>query len=287
MKIDRASVHGFLKDLIFYVLGAAIYSLGLYCFAAPNHITPGGVSGISVMVNYLTEAPIGIVSLCINIPLMFWAAKKLGLKLILKSFVVIGLVTVFTDFIMPYVPLYQGERILAALFEGVMAGTGIALVISHNATTGGTDFVTLVLHKNHQHLNFTKISMSINAAILAAAAIVYKDIDSALFGAIAMFVNVTVIDKILYGMGSGKLLLIITDKSDEIAAKIDTALKRGMTLLCGKGYYTKTDKTVILTAIRKNQITVVKKIVEESDPHAFITAIEAGEIIGKGFGSPL
>ena len=179
-------------------------------------------------------------------------------------------------------PIYQGDRLLACIFCGALCGLGLSLAFLRNATTGGTDIIMRLLKKIWPHYSMGKLIMVLDAAVVLAAAIVFKSAESALYAAILIFVSSRVVDYIMYGAGNGKMLLIFSDKSEEIAKKIMNAGK-GITFLSGKGAYSGDDKQVICCAVRKNDYVKVKRYVKEVDESAFMIITSAKEVLGKGF----
>ncbi len=283
MTITRDKLKKESVDLLYDVAGGMLYSLGVYTFAAANTFTAGGVSGLAIIVNYLWGLPIGIVTFVFNIPLALMAYFTLGPRTILRTLRSVLVMTLITDLVFPLIPVYTGNTMLAALFCGASMGAGVALIFMRGSSTGGTDFMTLTLKKKYPHMNLGQLAFLQDTIVLIIAAVVFRNIDSILYGAVSMFVGSKVVDAILYGIDSGIVLLIVTDKQDELVKSIDAEIERGSTLIPAVGGYTRAAKTVLMVAIRKNQIGPVKRIVRECDPTAFVTAIESSEIIGEGF----
>ena len=284
MFINKTKIKNAALDLAADVAGGALYSLGIYTFAAANTFTSGGVSGLAIVINYVFSfLPIGMLTLLLNIPLAIIAWRKLGIGMVLKTIKTVAIITVLTDLVFPLIPPYTGNTLLAALFCGASMGAGIALIFMRGSSTGGTDFLTLTLKQRWPHLNIGVIAFGLDTITLLVAAVVFRNVDSILYGAVSMFVGSRVIDTLLYGVDCGVVLMIVTDKADEISSAIDTRVERGSTHIPAYGSYSKAEKTVVMVAVRKNQMGPVKRIVREVDPAAFMTAIEAAEIMGEGF----
>lgn len=282
-KIDFNMVKNAAVDVGADIIGGFMYSLGVYTFAAASNFTSGGVSGIAIIFNYLFNLPIGVVTLLLNVPLALLAFFKLGKKMVMKTVKTVIIVSLITDLVMPHIPLYTGDPILAAMACGITMGFGIALIFLRGSSTGGSDFLALVLKKRFPHMNVGFIIMMQDVAVILVSILAFKNIDAALYGAISIFINGKIIDTVLYGFESGTVMFIVTDSPKEISAAIADSIDRGSTLIPARGGYTGNEKTVLMVVLRKNQIASVKRIVREFDDTAFVTALEATEILGEGF----
>lgn len=274
-----------LKDLIFFVVGSCIYAVSVNMFTAPNKIAPGGVTGISIMLNYLFQFPIGMLSLLLNIPIFIWAIMEIGYKLVGKTMVATVFVSVAIDLVGKIVPSYTGNQMLAALFGGMLEGVGLSLVFMRGGTTGGSDLVARLLGRRIPHFSMGKLMLGVDLTIVLVSAFVYDSIESALYAVIAIFVSTKLIDSILYGTdtGTGKLLFIMSVKNDEIAQDILTDMDRGVTVLKSRGAYSGREGEVLLCAVRRYEVVKVKEIVRSHDKDAFMIIGDAGEISGEGF----
>lgn len=165
----------------------------------------------------------------------------------------------------------------------MLEGISLALVFTRSTTTGGSDLVSRLIQLKYPHFSVGRLLLMIDGVVLVASAIVYQNIENALYGLIVIFTSTRVIDSILYGLDAGKVMLIISERYTEIAGRIGEELERGCTFLEGRGSYTQKSRPVMLCAVRKAQFVEVKKIVRAVDPGAFMLALEANEIIGEGF----
>ena len=274
-----------LKDFAFCTVGSVLMAISIRMFTAPNHIAPGGVSGISTVVNYLTGWPIGVLTLLFNVPIFFFAFLEIGYKLVIKSAVATVILAAAIDLIALVVRPYSGSPMLAAIFGGCLEGVGLSLIFMRGATTGGTDLIARLLGRHFRFLSIGRLMRSVDFVIVAFSAVVYHSIDDALYAFIAIFVSTQLVDTVLYGtdIGTGKMLLIISEKSDQIAKEIIGSVDRGVTLLDGRGAYSGRPSEVILSAVRRYEVAQVKDIVHAIDPRAFIIVGDAGEISGEGF----
>ena len=177
---------------------------------------------------------------------------------------------------------YEGDEMLAAIFGGLLIGAGLGLCYSREGTGGGTDILNRLIYKRFPQISIGAITFATDFAVIVFATCVFGKIESALYAIIAIFVSSKMIDIIVYGSYEGKMLLIFSDKSEEIAQKIMTAGK-GVTFLSGKGAYSGDEKQVICCAVRKNDYVKVKRYVKEVDESAFMIITIAKEVLGKGF----
>ena len=283
--IPKEKTIGILKDILFFVAGSLIYAVSVNVFTAPNRIAPGGITGVSTMINYLSHWPIGMTSLLLNIPIFIWAIMEIGYKLVGKTIVATVFVSISIDLVGKILPTYTGEKMLAALFGGLIEGFGLSLVFMRGGTTGGTDLVARLLGRRLRHLSMGKLMLGVDLTVVLSSVFVYHSIESALYAVITIFVSTRLIDAILYGTdtGTGKLLFIMSVKNDEIAQDILTDMDRGVTVLKSRGAYSGREGEVLLCAVRRYEVVKVKDIVRSRDHDAFMIIGDAGEISGEGF----
>lgn len=273
------------KDLLYYAAGSALCAVSVKMFTAPNHIAPGGVTGLSTVINYLTGWPIGVMSLLLNIPIFICAILQIGYRLVGKTMIATVCVSAAIDLLGLVIPPYSGNMILAAIFGGCLEGTGLSLVFMRGATTGGTDLIARLLNRRVRFVSMAKLMLCVDFVIVVISAFAYRSMESALYALIAIFVSSQVIDTILYGtdVGNGKVMFIISKKSDEIAKEILTDVERGVTFLDAHGAYTGAEEKVLLCAAWRYEIVKIKDIVRSIDKNAFLIVGDAGEISGEGF----
>ncbi len=275
-----------LADIPFDLAGSLIFSTGLLCFTAPNEIAPGGVSGLATIINFLFHIPIGLASFLLNIPLLLLALRFLGRGFTVRTLKSVAILSLVLDIVLPFIPVYRGDPILAALFGGVFMGAGLGLVFMRGSTTGGTDIASLLIQRKFPHLSIGRILLITDLFVLLLAALVYKNIETLLYGLIAIFTQTKMIDGVLYGLDSGRLAIVVSQKEREIAEVIMEQLGRGVTFLEGEGAYLGEKRRVLLCALRTRQFARLKKMVYSIDPTAFVIVTEASEILGDGFKLP-
>lgn len=281
--MQMKSIKKGILDYLFIVIGTAVYALGVHTFTAPNQIAPGGVTGLATAFNALTQIPIGAFSALINIPLILLGLKFLGKNFILKTLVSTVLFTFMVDWIFAFVPVYTGDRLLASLFGGALIGAGIALTFIRNGSTGGTDITNRIIQKKFPQFPIGKIVLLSDFVIILFATLVFRNLESALYAIISMFVCSKVLDGVIYGLDLGKMVLIVSDHCDAISLAVMQELHRGGTLLPAKGAFSGEEREILLCALRNNEFYKVKRMVNRIDPRAFIIVTNAGEVLGEGF----
>ena len=274
-----------ITDYIIIALGASLYAASVAVFTSKNNIAPGGLTGVATMLNYLFSLPIGAMIFVMNIPLFLWAFFESGKGFLVKTMIGTALVSVFIDIFQVILPFYSGNIMLAAIFGGALSGLGIGLIFARGGSTGGTDIIAVSLNKRFPHISTGRLMLISDAVVLTAAAIVYGNIESALYAGITIFVSVRVIDAVTYGTsrGNGKLIFIISDSYETISREIIQKLGRGVTILNGSGAYTGNSKRVLMCAARPNQVVKITKGVKIIDKKAFIVVTTANSILGEGF----
>lgn len=286
MKNILNSKYRFLWEILLTVVGTAIYTMGIYFFTAPNHIAPGGVSGIATVVNYLTGFPIGLLNALLNLPLLILGYFHLGKGFILKTLVSVVSFSLFHDSIFTFFPQYVGDHLLAALFGGMLLGAGTGITFIAESSTGGLDISSKVIQKKFPHIKIGAISFISNIIVILFSAYAYQDITAALYAVIAIFVISKVLDAVLYGLDVGKLVIIVTNKGDEMAQAMIAQSSRGVTKIPSTGAYTEKGNTTLLCAIRQHEYYPLKKLVNRVDNRAFMIVATASEVVGEGFKSP-
>lgn len=271
-------------DILIDILGGIFIALGTYNFAAAAEFPMVGVNGIALIFYQLWGLPIGRSAMLLNIPIAVFCFKVLGRRFFLRSVRTILITSFLMDYAAPLFPVYEGDRMLAAICTGILSGLGFALIYMRDSSTGGADFIILSLKALHPHLTIGKISFAMDAVIvLLGVMIVSKDIDSLIYGIIISFLLSTMVDKVMYGISAGKLTLIVTEHSREVAEKIDQATGRGATFLKAQGSYSGEDKDVVMCACNNKQMYGIRSVVKEIDPDAFIIIMESNEVLGEGF----
>jgi uncharacterized membrane-anchored protein YitT (DUF2179 family) len=279
-KVSRELLVSGIKRISGVALGAWIVALSLNYFIVPNRIVDGGVTGIAIIIHYVTNLPTGWMVLILNVPIFLMGLKKMGGRFLLLS--VVGVVTVsiameITTGVKPVTENY----LLAAIFGGLLSGIGMGLIFRSQGSMGGTDIIALIINRR---LNFSvgQLLLAIDAIIFLAAAVLFSP-ESAMYAIIYMFVATRVVDFVQEGLSHSKAAIIISSTPNEIARDIMSILERGVTFLHGSGAYSGEDKKVIYCVVSRTELARVKEIVRNNDPDAFIALSEAPEVLGEGF----
>lgn len=275
--------HGY--SIFIDIIGGILIGVGVYNFAANAKFPLAGISGIALILYRLFGLPIGLGTIIMNIPIAVGCYKTLGRKFFLRSLQSVLITSLITDYVAPLFPVYSGERMLAAICTGIFSGLGYALIFMNNSSTAGTDFISMVVRVKKPHISLGKIVFVLDVVTVILGGIIFKDVDATIYGMIITWFMTVVIDKIMYGIDSGKMTLIVTDRGKGVAQVIDEYIDRGATILKGQGSYTGNQKDVVMCACNNKQMYAIRKKVKEVDPHAFIVIMESNEVVGKGFKS--
>lgn len=281
--MTKEKVQELIKNNGIWIVGCVLYSIGVNSFSIPNSIAQSGITGLAVIVNHLAEFPVGTANLIMNIPLLILMWIFLGKKLVARTLWVTVVLSTALD-LASFIPFtYTGNPLLAAIFCGLLQGTGLGLIMITGATSGGTDIVGRLIHKRWPHVTVGTIVMIADAIVVGAGMLVFRSVESGLYAIVMIYVSTKVIDTLIYGTGNGKMLMIVTDKADEVSQAIVKSSPRGVSIIPAKGAYTGTDKNVLLCVARKHEISGILKTVNAVDDKTFIIVSEANEILGKGF----
>jgi len=280
-------LYALLKTILPYLwitLACAIYAISFSWFIAPNHIAYGGATGIAQMINAAFGWPsIGVLIIIINIPLFLFGWRLLGRRLLVISLFAMALSSVLIDLLATMYTFPAMEPLLACIYGGVTIGFSVGVIFLQGATTGGTDIAARLLKLKLAWLPMGRIILVLDLVVIVSASIVFRKIDSALYGVVLLYILTLTVDGVLYGIDTAKVAYIVSDKYREISVAITSGLGRGVTILHGEGSWSKTEKHVLLCAFKKRQIVELKHIVKSLDSDAFLIVCEAHEVLGDGF----
>lgn len=276
-------------DILITMVGMMIYSAAVKMFTAPNQIAPGGLTGISTIINYLTQGvvdgglPIGTVNLVLNIPIAILGFWKLGRHFMTKTIVALLSFTLFSDYVFAFVPVATDNKLLAGIFGGALMGAGIGLMLSRGGSSGGFDIINKIIQRRLPHIKLGQVVFASDLVIVTLSMFAYRSVEPGLYALIALFISSQALDKVLYGFNTCKFMYIVTDKAQELGHRINTEMRRGATILESYGSYTNEKRPTVMVAVRQNEYYRMKKIIDATDPDAFIIVTSASEIVGKGF----
>ena len=276
------------KSFLLITLGCVLYSVGFVLFISPNHLAPGGVTGISVILSKFIPLGEGTLILLMNIPLLIIGLWKFGKSFLVQTVyatVVSALMMEGVSYVVSVAPVNlipTTDLLLAGIVGGVVVGCGMGLIFRCGGTTGGTDIIVKLVRLRYPHIRTGKMFIIFDAMVVAASAIAFRNVEIALYAALTLVSTSLSIDYVLYGTDGARLVYIITDKHDEISKKL-LALDVGVTVMKGIGAYTGNDKDVLMAAVRKQAFPKVRQTVSEIDEESFMIVSSASEIFGKRF----
>ena len=275
-----------LRNSLMILVGSTLFALGFDLFLEPSGINCGGVSGIAMLIVYATQSKwltVGILSAMINIPLFFFGYRQIGKYFFFGSMFGMLISSVGFDLFAKLLPVVPMDPLVAAIFGGVVVGVGLGVVFLAGASTGGTDIVARLLKLKFRNFPIGKLMLCMDLLIAVATGVFYRQFTNTLYSVITLYLSSVMLDKVVYGFDYAKVALIISDKFEEIATAIDGKLDRGVTLLQGQGFYKRSDKYVLLSAVKKKQLAQLKELVMGIDPDAFIILQDAQQVLGDGF----
>ena len=284
--MKRGKIRELAIDTCFNILGSLAMAVGIHCFSVPADIAPGGVSGIAILVRYLSGLPVGLTTFVLNIPLLLLAWRYIGRAFTGRTLATLLISTWILDYVAaPFFPAYVGDRLLSAIFAGAFSGIGLALVFLRGSTTAGTDILSLLVSRRFPHIPIGKMLMLVDGIVLAASVAVFGNMESGLCGLVALFAQAKLIDSIVYGMDKGRTVMVMSAHSGRIAERILEEMGHGATFLEGRGAYSGKKLEVLYVVVRVAEFHQLKRIICEEDPDAFFIAAEAVKIMGEGFHS--
>lgn len=265
------------------LVGSCLFALGFSLFLEPHSINAGGISGLAqIFVRLFGVGTVGMITLIVNLPLFAIGGIKVGKKFFAGSLIGMISSSVALD-LMSKLPAPETEPLLAALYGGVICGLGLGIVFSTGASTGGSDIIVRLLKRKWQNVPIGTINIFFDLTVACLTGLAFWSIGSALYSGVAIVVTGQIIDAVVYRFDYSKVALIISDHHQKIAEEISRQLDRGATFLQGEGTYTHKQTKVVLTAVKKQQLAELKRLVVEIDPNAFIIVQEAHQVLGDGF----
>ena len=274
------------KNFGLLTVSTLIMAVGTYFFKFTNNFTFGGITGLAQIINAVFPwAPIGVVVIVLNLPLFILGWRLLGGHLLLSSLYAMFISSVFVDVLAALVPFQPMDPMLATIFGGILVGLSLGIVLLQGATTGGTDLLARLLKLRFAWLPMGKLLMVVDLAVIVAVALAFRNLSSALYGLVSLYIFTAVMDMVLYGLDSAKVAYIISSKPDEVSKAILNELDRGVTFLHGEGGWSGESKKVLLCAFKQRQIVPLRRMVKEIDPEAFLIVCDAHEVLGDGFRS--
>lgn len=276
MRWDKTNV----KKAVYIIIGAFIYAIGINAFLVPQRFLTGGFAGIAMLLYYLVKWPVGVTVFIMNIPLFVLSFKYISGRFVMFSLVGMIALSACLSLTEGWA-MHLEDPLLASLFGGAIAGLGTGIVLRQRGSLGGTDIISVLINK-YFSFDIGTITAILNGIILGVA-LIASDITVVLYSAASIFVSSQVIDGVQAGLNRRKTAFIVTDHPDEIAARIIEKMHRGVTFLHGEGAYTHQQKKIIYCDVTTMEVARLKEIVKKMDDQAFMTIMDAREVLGQGF----
>ncbi|WP_248928417.1 YitT family protein [Paenibacillus hamazuiensis] len=276
-KLNRLKL---IRRIVFMIVGAGLFSVGLEIFLVPNNIIDGGITGISIILAHETRLPLGIFLTVLNVPFLLLGYKQIGKTFAFSTLFAVLMMSIGTSLLIPVPPLTI-DPLLASVFGGIILGIGVGLVIRSGGSLDGTEIVAILVSKKSP-FSVGEIVMFFNVFILGSAGFVFGW-DHAMYSLIAYFIAFKMIDITIEGVDQSKSVWIISDNNDEIGEAITSRLGRGVTYLEGEGGFTGSYKKVIFCVISRLEEAKLKSIVDEMDTGAFLAIGNIHDVKGGRF----
>lgn len=267
---------------VLLVCGSVLFGLALGMILSPNRLAAGGIAGISVILDSVFPLGVGTFTFVLNIPLLFCAYRVFGRRFVLSTAAAIAVCALSADcFARLDTPIT--DPLLAAVFGGALMGLGCGAVFLSGATTGGTDIVTKLILRKKPHFSTGKVFLAIDGSVCIAGGIVFKSLSNSLYAFIGLFVFSKMLDAVLYGGNSAKLVLIVTQKADALLPQLLSSANVGCTVISARAGYTGSQASTLMCAIKKHRLHAVRTLAVRTDSEAFILVLDTNEIYGNGF----
>lgn len=283
-RIKRVDFKEIAIDIGVDIIAGVLMAVSIQVFAVPAEFATSGLNGVALILHHLFGWKMGVVVMIVNIPLALMSLRYLGKRFLINSIKSIIITSVLLDVIAPpLIPVYHGSPFLAAVFNGILAGIGLAMIFMRNSSTGGTDFVIMTINKLRPHMSLGAVTQLIDGAIILAGAFFFRNIDAVLYGIISLIIMGLVMDRMVAGANIGKVAFVISDKPEQIAEAIAGVVDRGSTYIKGEGAYTGNERNIVFCACATKELYKVKKTVQAIDPKAFLVITDSREVYGEGF----
>lgn len=272
-----------MKRLLPYVsisFGALVYALGLNAFIVGNHLAEGGFVGLSIVILYKIHIPIGISFFILNVPVLILGWRFFGKSFIVKTMLGVVAVSVFS-IVTQHALEPVHDRLLAALYGGVICGAGLGIIFRSGGTTGGVDILARIA-RHYLGYSMGRILFTSDVVVIALIALVIGQ-ETAMYSLVALFVASRVIDFVIEGISSSRAALIISDRAVQIAARIHEDMGRGTTFINGQGGFTGADKQIVYCVVSRDEVIRLQQLVHALDDRAFVVLNDVHDVLGEGF----
>lgn len=275
------------KDLFFLTLGLLLYSIGYCAYTLPEKVVMGGVAGISALTYYATGIPTGPTVLVLNVFMLIIAISALTKQFFWRTIIGVGIMSLFISILQPFFQAHPimtpgDDKFMHVLIAGLLGGAGLGLVFSHNGSTGGTDIITMLLNK-YFRVSFGRAIQFVDCTIICSSYLLFHSVETIVYGVAFTLVASITCDYIVNGTRQTVQFLIISKKYKEIADVINQRVNRGVTLVEGKGWYSKQEVDMLIVLTRKYESQDVFNLINEIDPDALVSQTFCHGVFGEGF----
>ena len=264
------------------VVGTFLAALGVSVFLTPNQLSSGGITSVGTILLYLFRVPLSVTNLALNTVLFLLGYRVLGKTSVIKTSLCILLFSVFLELTAAF-PQYTEDRFVAAASGGILIGLGIGVVLRVGASTGGSDFAGLLLHRFFPHVSTAVLILLIDCVVVALSGVVFRSLTVAIYSAVALVIVAKTVDWILSLGDLAKSVSVFSNKCDRIAGKVMEQFGRGSTGFYCKGMFNGNDRLMLLCVVSPKELPELIRLVRESDPGAFLVINDSREVLGEGF----
>jgi len=280
--MSKKKLTAYIKEYFLIIVGSMLMAISTALILLPNQLSTGGFSGISTILYYLFNYPVGTTTIILNIPLLLISFFKIKKSLFVKSIVGTILLSFFTDFLEVLGPI-TNDRFLACIYGGIIMGLGTAIILKAGASTGGTDLLSYVIRSYNNKFTSGRVIIISDTIIIFFNILFFGEIEIGLYSAIAIYLMGKMIDIVFEGIYFTKVMFIISTKYEEISKQVGAKVKRGSTGIYSKGMYSGEDKVMLFCVGSRKEIAEIKQIIKKIDRNAFIVTADARETLGEGF----
>ena len=274
----------FITESLGMIIGCILISIGINMFLSPHTIAPGGLSGLSVVLSKISGLSVSTIMLCLGVPLIFFSIKILRKKNAIKTLIGMLLLSTCIELTSTLSQISVTDDVLLSAITGaIILGLGLGIIFRVDGSTGGTDLIALMVNKAIPSIPISKCLVFIDGLVVLSSGIVNQNLETGLYSAISLYVIVKMVDFIVAGFDYSKSFMIITNEEESLKKAIVNDIKRGITILDGKGGYTDSSKSILIVVVNKSQEIQLKKLIKRVDKNAFIIVSDVHEVFGEGF----
>lgn len=271
-----------LKQNFFVIFGAFLLAMGLNVFLVPQKLSTGGIGSIATVLKHLFNIPLSLTTITLNAALFIFGIKLLGKKALVKTISGIAFLSLFLE-LTSFMPKYTVDMLASSVLGGFLVGLGLGLVIRQGASTGGSDFLALMLYKFFPHISVAKIILAVDLVIVCISALIFKSVTVGVYSVVSLFISTKIADEILIMGDRAKTLFVFSKKSEEIANGIMQKFQRGVTGIEAKGMYKNETGTMLISALSPKEVPLMVEYIKNQDEKAFVIINDAHEVFGEGF----